>query len=261
MEKDEQELLRTISLQSKVAEGPESVREVLLYLYRENEIKNKKLSQLTQIPVPTLSAIRGELIKEGILGTITTFTEAGLKFVEEKLGFKFKPCPISKNYLINFSIDLFPSNVLSQESLLFLKNYLSKRPESDVQLDQSMATFESQLKRLSLLLMNGDLEGRSILLLGDDDATSVVLSSTGLAKRIVVLDIDERILSFVSSLPKQHQKTRIETYHADLRNPLPKDLVQGFDIVFTDPPYTLHASKLYYQTVIYALTFNRTNFN
>ena len=260
MEIDEQVVLRTISLNSKVAEGPESVREVLLHLYREKDIKNKKLSQLTQIPVPTLAAIRGELIKEGILKTITTFTESGHQFVQEKLGFRFSPCPINEAYLQEFYLDKYPQEVLTKQHLSMLREYISKRPESDVQLDQSMATFESQLKRLSLLLINGDLEGRSILLLGDDDATSVLISATGLAKRIVVIDIDDRILSFVSQLPTQLQKTPIEIHHMDLRNPLLKELERGFDIIFTDPPYTLQGAKLFFQRGIYALRNEGTKF-
>ena len=260
MEIDEQVVLRTISLSSKVAEGPESVREVLINLYREKDIKNKKLSQLTQIPVPTLTAIRGELIKEGILETITTFTEEGRCFVEEKLGFRLSPCPINEAYLSEFSLDKFPQKILTKQNLSILREYISKRPASDVKLDQSMATFETQMKRLTLLLLNGDLEGRSILLLGDDDATSVLISATGLAKRIVVIDIDERILSFVTNLSSQLQKTTIETYHMDLRNPLLKELERKFDIIFTDPPYTLQGAKLFFQRGIYALRNEGTKF-
>ena len=91
---NERLILKKISTNANVAEGPESIREVLLYIYREKQIKNKTLSQLTQIPIPTLSAIRGELIKERILESITSFTDDGLRFVEEKLGFKFSPCPL-----------------------------------------------------------------------------------------------------------------------------------------------------------------------
>lgn len=260
LEQDEQIVLRTISTNSNVAEGPESVREVLMYLYRIKDIKNKKLSQLTQIPIPTLTAIRGELIKAGILENITTFSELGKKFVEEKIGFRFSPCPINENYLNDFSLESFPESILSKKIIDYLKGFLSNRPESDVQLDQSMATFETQMKRLALLVINGDLEGRSILLLGDDDATSVILSATGLAKRIVVIDIDDRILNFVSGLPHKYQKTKIETYHIDLRNPLLKDLEKSFDLVFTDPPYTLQGAKLFFERGMYALRSEGTKF-
>ncbi len=260
LEKDEQNVLMTISKNSNVAEGPESVRDVLMHIYRIKDIKNKTLSQLTQIPVPTLAAIRGELIKEGILENKTMFTTNGKTFVEEKLGFRFSPCPINENFLNEFSLESFPSSILTREIIDFLKKFLSNRPESDVQLDQSMATFETQMKRLALLLLNGDVEGRSILLLGDDDATSAIISSTGLAKRIVVIDVDERILSFVSSLPERYQKTKIETYHIDLRNPLLKNLEKNFDIVFTDPPYTLQGAKLFFQRGMYALRNQGTKF-
>lgn len=253
LQENELDILKNISKQANLAEGPESIREVLLYLYREKDIKNKKLSQLTQIPVPTLTAIRGELKKEGILESNTEFTPNGLLFVEQKLGFTFSPCPLTESFLNEFSVEAFPQNVLSPDTISSLKGYLGNRPSSDVKLDQSMATFETQLKRLALLLMNGDVEGRSILLLGDDDATSVLLSATGLAKRIVVVDIDERILTFVSSIKSTIQKTPIETVSFDLRNPLPDHLHRSFDIVFTDPPYTLQGAKLFFQRGLYAL--------
>ena len=60
-------LLQQVAENAKVAEGKEGVRNILLWLYREKNVNNKKLSQLTEIPVPILSAIRGELIKEGVL--------------------------------------------------------------------------------------------------------------------------------------------------------------------------------------------------
>ena len=257
---DELNILKTISKHANVAEGPESIHEVLLHLYREKEIKNKKLSQLTQIPVPTLTAIRGELIKEGILETIVTFTKEGREFVENRLGFKLSPCPINENFINDFSIKEFPDTILSKIVLNQLRSYLAKRPESKVELDQSMATFETQIKRLAILLMNGDIEGRSILLLGDDDATSTIISATGLAKRIMVLDIDERILKFVSDLPSELQKTQIETYHFDLRNPLPEQFERNFDVIFTDPPYTLQGAKLFFQRGSYALRNEGTKF-
>ena len=257
---NERLILKKISTNANVAEGPESIREVLLNIYREKQIKNKTLSQLTQIPIPTLSAIRGELIKEGILESITSFTYDGLRLVEENRGFRYSPCPLDESFLDDFSIEDYPESILSQEAISNLKLYLMDRPSSDVQLDQSMATFETQMKRLNLLLMNGDLEGRSVLLLGDDDATSVLLSATGLAKRIVVVDIDKRILDFVSNLKPELQKTKIETYQYDLRNTLGKEFGQNFDIIFTDPPYTLQGVRLFFERGRYGLWSEGTKF-
>lgn len=125
-----------------------------------------------------------------------------------------------------------------------LGNIQDSRPKSKREYDQFQATIETTARRASLLHYFGDIREKRLLFLGDDDFTSVATASYGLADRIAVLDIDERILDEISQV-SQGQHTRIETLKYDARNKLPEDLVGKFDVVFTDPPYTPNGTKLF----------------
>ena len=64
---DPEIFLDNIAERVSIAEGSVGIREILLRLFRNQHINNKQLSQLTEIPVPVLSAARNELIKAGLL--------------------------------------------------------------------------------------------------------------------------------------------------------------------------------------------------
>lgn len=83
----------------------------------------------------------------------------------------------------------------------------------------------------------GDIKGKNLLFLGDDDMTSVACALTREAATITVLDVDTQILDSITEVSKR-EKLRIETWEYDIRKPLPPKFANKFDIVFTDPPYT-----------------------
>lgn len=246
-------ILNQIAERAHVAEGSESVRDVILHLFREKNVNNKKLSQLTEIPVPTLSAIRGELIKEGILETKTKFTDPGFQFVTTILGLSLNNPFLSDGQIENLKISKFPNDILSKNELKKLEQIFNNRPNPDTSIDQSRATFVTQLKRLAILIKNGDVEGRKILFLGDDDATSLLISATNLSNNITVIDIDERILNYLTENCKLLEGKKISVIYHDLRKPLPDKLRSTYDIVFTDPPYTYSGGKLFFQRASFAL--------
>ena len=49
----------------------------------------------------------------------------------------------------------------------------------------------------------GDLAGRRLLIIGDDDLFSIVVGLSGLAAEVVVLDVDTRIVDFVNHCAEQ----------------------------------------------------------
>jgi predicted methyltransferase len=102
----------------------------------------------------------------------------------------------------------------------------------------------------------GDIEGKKILFLGDDDFTSVAVSKNGNAKELVVLDIDKRILTEIDNISAQYN-LGIKTIEYDARKKLPSDFWNKYDIIFTDPPYTPEGISLFISRAINAL--NSTN--
>ncbi len=241
------QLLNDLAKRARLLERGRGVIDALIFLYRTYpEIpSNKVMARWTGIPVPALAALKGELIKIGILETKREFTEEGIRWVEQCLKFKWKgyPYPIEETDKVNRSlVPWTESTPPSLNSLLAqIKNSLARRPSADVTLDQAKATIRTIIKRVGMLLQFGDLEGLNVLVLGDDDALSLALCTTALPRKITVVDIDERILHF---LEREHDnlttpKSELQIVHADLREKLPEDITNDHDIFFTDPPYTV----------------------
>ena len=115
------------------------------------------------------------------------------------------------------------------------RELVRERPGAVQQFDQGYVTPETAVARVAALWANGDLEGKRIIVLGDDDLTGLALALTGKAKRILTIDIDKRILEFTARIA-QERGLEIETAQQDLRRPLPKDWLKNFDTFITDPP-------------------------
>jgi predicted methyltransferase len=138
---------------------------------------------------------------------------------------------------------------VDQKKLIKLKEFIEKyknlRPKPKREYDQFFATEETLMRRVSILekFINTDSH-REILFLGDDDLNSLTLSIFHPNSKIFVVDIDEDILNFINFVSEK-EKFNIETYCYDLRNHLPKDKFKKFNLIFTDPPYTPSAFKLW----------------
>ena len=250
---DPYSILQYISDQISLAEGPVAIREILLHLFRNSHLKNKLLSQLTELPVPILAAARNELIKMGILQTITEFTEVGRQWVKHQLGFTFTADTLKETDLTTVTKENIATSIFSTKILNDLEKWIKKRPTPLFELDQSRATFDTQIKRVLLLLNNGDIEGQRLLFLGDDDATSLLVSLLKVKCQIFVVDIDDRILSYLVEASNTLGGTPITSLVHDLREPLPDAWQHSFDVVFTDPPYTLPGARLFFQRGFEAL--------
>lgn len=126
------------------------------------------------------------------------------------------------------------------------------RPSPKREYDQFTATVETTARRASLMNFLGDVKGKRILFLGDDDFTSVAVASLKSAENIAVVDIDKRVLEGITEVSTK-QNFRIKTFHYDAREPLPKRLKGRFDVVFTDPPYTPNGIRLFVSRALHAL--------
>lgn len=131
-----------------------------------------------------------------------------------------------------------------QNAVNLLQDIQSERPRPRREYDQFPATVETTARRASLLNFFGDIQEKRLLFLGDNDFTSVASASYGLAERIVVLDIDERVLNEIN-LVSENKNFGIKSVRYDARSKPPMELTGKFDIVFTDPPYTPEGIKLF----------------
>jgi predicted methyltransferase/ribosomal protein S18 acetylase RimI-like enzyme len=243
-------LLGVISKRAKVEEGEEAVREILREIFRNQRISTKELASYVRLPLPVTAAIRRELEKEGLLARNggASLTERGRKFIEEELQFAYTQkfsCQTCQGLNVQIPDKLQPS-------LERLSQILFKRPKPLTWLDQAHATPRTSLMRALLMLERGDIEGRKIIFLGDDDLTSVAVSFLRAARKITVVDVDNRILNFVDTVSDK-ENLKITCVNHDLRRPLPDYLRDEYDVVFTDPPYTIAGLTLFVSRGISAL--------
>ncbi len=92
-------------------------------------------------------------------------------------------------------------------------------------------------RRIEFLYRRGDLYGRRIFVLGDDDLFSLAVGLTGLAERIVVAEIDERLVEFIARQARKH-RLPVEVFRYNAAEPLPKLLRRRFDVFVMDPVET-----------------------
>ncbi|MFD1148435.1 bis-aminopropyl spermidine synthase family protein [Saccharothrix hoggarensis] len=111
-------------------------------------------------------------------------------------------------------------------------------------LDHVQATAETALKRALWLNTTYDLAGRTLLCLGDHDLTSLAVCAVNPSVEVVVVDVDDRLLEFISTRAEERGWT-VRTVHADFRFGLPPAVVESADLVFSDPPYTPEGMALF----------------
>jgi len=242
--------LKIISQRARLAEGEEAVREILREIYRHGRIGTKDLAYATRLPVPVVAAVRRELEKAGLVtrraGAV--LTSKGEEYVKTVLGLSIRESLLCKSCSGRTIIikDQF-RNVLEK-----MNEYAKLRPRPYTWLDQAFCTPETAVLRALFMLESGDVEGRRIIFLGDDDLTSIATGLLRVSERITVIDIDDRLLKLIDQVSKR-EGINIECVHHDLRQPLPDELKNSHDVVFTDPPYTIQGLKLFISRGIDAL--------
>lgn len=110
-------------------------------------------------------------------------------------------------------------------------------PPSDRSLDHVPATPATAVRRARFLLETFELRGACVVCLGDHDLTSLALALCCPEADVSVVDVDERILTYVGAVSAE-RGLRVRPLFADLRVALPPSLREACDLVFTDPPYT-----------------------
>ncbi|MDO8592038.1 MAG: bis-aminopropyl spermidine synthase family protein [bacterium] len=186
-------------------------------------IKNQELVMLTGLPKTHLGRLLNSYasILEPPSENVVLKTD-----VSEVLEAYLKDAPESRAEL-----------ELYESMISLLDNYRDDRPEPNRHYDQFTATLDTSVRRALRMRQEGDLRGRDVLFLGDNDLTSVTTALLREANSVTVLEIDERIIALINKISEDNGLS-INIVQRDLRETLLKEHKAKYDVVFTDPPYT-----------------------
>jgi len=242
-------LLAQVAKATSLREGPEGVETLLRNVKRYEFEPIAKIARESHLPLPIAAAIRRELEKAGLLSRKrgVSLTKEGNRFVEGQLGvlpfIEVNCCYCDGQGLA----------VPNHETLDRFSALLEEAPSVDTTLDQAPCTAQTALKRAALMYRSGALEGKRILIIGDDDSVAIAIAlfskiQLGLRLKysIIVVEVDDNWIEFIRRCAER-ENLPIEVVPHDLRGPLPSYLHGGSDVMETDPPYTLEGARLFLQ--------------
>ena len=231
-------LAKKITTSSKIWISPYGVEKILRAI--KTTTNHWLIIRLAEEPINVVNKALALLKQLKIIKTEknkVTFTTYGKKLAKElKIEKLIRPeCQVCEGRGINFRFD----DELYQ---LFLR-IQRKRPRPARAYDQGNVTPATTIARVLLALAHGDIQDKDVLALGaEDDLLGLAIALTKKAKRVVVLDIDERLITLDNYWAKK-LNLNLEARVFDLRKPLTKDLIGSFDTFFTDPSETVASIK------------------
>jgi hypothetical protein len=128
------------------------------------------------------------------------------------------------------------------------ERFAKLRPPPRWEIDQVHTFPRDMARRVAFLMEEDDVDGKDLLFVGDDDFCSTLVCTVAKPRRVVVVDIDERILETLSEQARIHGWP-LEVYPYDLDRyvdeGMPAELDSSFDVFVTDPPYSLTGMILF----------------
>jgi predicted methyltransferase len=239
-----------------LAEGEAGIRDILAALLTAEPAAVREVARLAELPVPIVAAACGELRKRGIVDSKrpVRLTASGRDAVLTANGGTVlrAGCPDCGGRGVVIPAELDGLAVSLQQAA-------DGAPGARAELDQTHCTVATKIRRVLRMQAAGALAGQRILLLGDDDLVSVAIArfaewsgNPAMIRGLTVADTDPEVLAWAGQ-----QVTaaggRAELVQHDLREPLPARLAGSFDVVATDPPYTVAGAELFLSRAVSAL--------
>ncbi len=234
---DFSELAKEVSLRSKITVTQKDIERLFGALNKTR--LPWELVDLSDFPIPSVFETMKILSEKGLVSISKRgflLTTKGKEATNGVHPIEDISCSICDGRGIN--LDRF-----SQIKKRFLK-IQTRRPNAIRKFDQGYVTPMTTLSRFAFSYARGDIAGKEIIILGDDDLMSIVLGLSGLPKRITVVEIDERLTDFILSAAKK-EGFQVYVERFDLRRPLPSEHRRRYDAFFTDPPETLKAADAF----------------
>ena len=135
-------------------------------------------------------------------------------------------------------------SALTNEYKTFLEIFNASPTSQNQDLNQGEMTPESTFRRVAWMLTLGDITGKRIAHMGDDDLTSIALALTQHPKEVVVFEIDPTLCSYIADVARA-RNLPIKVVQQDLTKALPKEYLGTFDTFVCDPPETMDGLLLF----------------
>jgi N4-bis(aminopropyl)spermidine synthase len=253
---DLDEIVTAVAGAVGLAEGESGIRDILAAVLAAEPAAVREVARLAELPVPIVAAACNELRRHGIVATqrpvqLTPAGRSSVAAANPALALHVT-CPECGGRGA-----VVPPELAGLATAL--QPVADGMPGAKAELDQTHCTVETKLARVLRLHQSRALAGQRILLLGDDDLISVAIArfaaltgSAAAIRRLVVVDTDADVLRWIDQ-QVAGTGTAVETVEHDLRQPLPSSLTGTFDVVLTDPPYTVAGAELFLSRAVTAL--------
>ncbi len=236
-------------------EGDKGILDVMREIYRAGTINIKDLAQKVDLPISIVAKI-ANLFNEANLCARNPkgvyYTEEGMQWAEKVFGFYgfgLSLCPTCygrPNHITDRFNDYWE----------YLTEVFDRRPKIDTTLDQAVLDAETAVQKIMYLYDKGALEGKRVLVLGDDDFLSIAIAAwyknslpdepSLVCEELVVMDIDDRILTGIrEEIAQIDPNFNVTCLHYDCCEPIPKNYAHHFDTILMDPPYSLMGLQLF----------------
>jgi|GEM_PF-1142320 len=172
-----------------------------------------------------------QLVKQGVL----EFKFPYFKLAQHKTPSALTPdtvrCPTCDAKMINLAGALKPVTAI-------MERVYQERFTPTFIFDQRPVNYETTVRRAGYMILRGDIRGKRVAVLGDDDLTSVALGLTQLPKEVVVFDIDKRVVEYIGELADRYNLKNLKALQQDLTKTVPREYREQFDVFTTDPTPT-----------------------
>ena len=184
--------------------------------------------------------------------------EAILKIINEKIATKEL---VIKNGNISLNDTKFKNKYWKKLNREFKKEFLEykeiikKRPSPIPDFFQGPILPKDVFKRLKFMHKMNDIVDKKIIILGDDDLMSLAIGLTNLAKDVVVLEIDKRLVNFINLYSRKYN-LNVNALQYNAAEELPSKLKRRFDVFIADPVEALKGLTITLSRGAEALTNN-----
>jgi N4-bis(aminopropyl)spermidine synthase len=234
--------LKTKNPDLKEAEIAGLLHMILHSTTSKKTLANSEFIRLTGVPKETLRKFKGsisQLLQEPTADEIV-LNEQGNKILKDLdlLPYKWR--------MVEYTDEAAQQTAQKLKALREQYDLTPKR-----EFDQFFATEETSGAKARALMDKGLVKGKNICILGDDDLVSITLFLIDNSfNEILVLDIDETILQAIGKIAQDLGITNIRTELYDARKTPRSELLNKFDVVLTDPPYTKSGVSLFVHRAI-----------